>query len=103
MVDDCEKPLILSAEIVAVLRGEVSYTDEISDLAELAIYAYQDGKDGVKYAPVEADPGFPAWTAKSLDRFLRAAHKQGRVDAGLDQHTSRTAPLYTAYVDLEAK
>ena len=102
-MEDCENNVHLPMELVAMLRGEVPYPEEAKDLAELCIYAYQDGKNGLHYDPVEEDPGFPTWTAKCLDMLLRAAHKQGRVDAGLEKHTSRTAPLYTAYVDLEAK
>lgn len=88
---DFEKPLCLPLEIVAVLRGQMGYTENCAPLAELAIYAYRDGKAGKEYIPVEEDPGFSAWTAKCLDRFLRAAHKQGRVDAGLDH----AAPLHS--------
>lgn len=90
----------LPAEIVAMLRGEVSYTGEVKDLAELSIYAYQDGKAGVPYEPVKADPGFPTWTAPCLDRLLRAAHFQGRVDAGLSRHAENTKAV--CLVDLEA-
>ncbi len=96
-MEDLEKPLILPPRIVSMLRGEVKHFEETKPLVELSIYAYQDGKNGVKYEPVEEAPGFPAWAAKCLDRFLRAAHKQGRVDAGLDRHV----PVH--FEDLEVK
>lgn len=80
MID--EKPLLLPCSVVDMLRGDRAYTEDSAPLAELAIYAYQDGKKGAPYEPVKEEPGFPAWTAQYLDQFLRAAHEQGRVDAG---------------------
>lgn len=98
-----EKPVMLPVEMVAMLRGQVGYTEESKAWAQLCILAYRDGRNGVEYETVEEDLGVPGWTTKDMDRILRAAHKQGRVDAGLEQHTSRTAPLYTADVDLGVK
>ena len=72
---------VSSAPLVAMCRGELPYSEEVKDLAELAICAYQDGKAGREDEPVEADPGLPAWTAECLDKFLRAAHEQGQKDA----------------------
>ena len=53
---------------------------------------YQDGKAGKPYEPVGENP--------AQNRLLKAAHKQGRVDAGLSRHTPQTAPV--CFVDLEA-
>lgn len=99
IMEDFEKPFILTVEFVEMLRGRVCYTEEVKALAELCIYSYRRGKLGWAYEPVEEDPGFPGWTAEFLDMLLRASHKQGRVAAGLEQHTRGTAPLH--FVDLE--
>lgn len=82
----------LPVSIVAMLRGEVPYAEESKELAELAISVYQDGKAGKPYEPVGENP--------AQNRLLKAAHKQGRVDAGLSRHTPQTAPV--CFVDLEA-
>lgn len=84
-----KKGEILTESIVKMLRCGVvpeSLEEECRDLAELAIYAYSDGKEGKAYSQVEEDPNFPTWAAKCLDRFLRAAYDQGRTDAKEKEH-----------------
>lgn len=71
----------LPVKIVAMLRGEIPYDEESKPLAQLAISYYRDGKRGEPYEPVKEDPSYPAWTAQCLNHLLKAAHKQGQVDA----------------------
>lgn len=74
-------PLILPPEIIEMLRGQVGYTENSADIAELGIGFYEEGKSGADLWLPELQGITTPWVRKVVEMFCQACWEQGRKDA----------------------
>lgn len=70
-------------KIVSMLRGEIGYSGELEDVAEVSRMYYQDGMDGrpCEFPALPPELSIEADIAEMMNNFLHRCWEQGRQDA----------------------